>query len=254
MASSRTLLRLLDGAGSSSDDRRGHPALRFLLARRLREASEESERQRIVLEQAEAELGSAVARVLARGAVAWNAMFKGDRHMYATLEEIDQWHADLGARDPLENEWRACGAAFDQRRNHPAVLRVHRPPLPRALDRGGERRVSRLRGVEGTTARATKSKLAGIGAVPGLARGPLVMITGQERGKGEGAIIALVDVRSELSSEVYDARGIVLLSSAGSSRPSSNSRLSSASPRCSVLERGRVRHRGGHHRRARREP
>ncbi len=207
-----TLLRLVDGDGTSKEARRGHPALRWLLRRRVRQASDEAERQRGVLEKAEAELGSAVARVLARSAGGWNAMFKGDRHLHATLDEIDRWQAEPGAREALETEWRSRGVAFDRRKDQPMMARVHRPALPEqpadAVPVTGPMSIAPGR----TSSRAKVPKLAGVAAAGGIGKGPLVLLAGHEPGKGEGAIIALAEMRPELSAEVYDARGVVLLS------------------------------------------
>ncbi|HEX7669450.1 MAG TPA: PEP-utilizing enzyme, partial [Polyangiaceae bacterium] len=210
----RTLLRLVDGSASVSSasaspgDRRGHPALRWVLARRAREASEEAERQRTLLEHAEAELGGAVARVLARGAEGWNAMFKGDRHLHATLEEIDRWHQDVSFRDGLEDEWKGRRVAFDQRKEAPPVLRVHRPALPEE---------SSLEAMPASLAsgpaagRSIPPQIRGLGVAPGSAKGPAVVLTGQARSLGVGAILLVSDPRSDLCPHVFDARGIVLL-------------------------------------------
>jgi phosphohistidine swiveling domain-containing protein len=208
----RTLLRLVDGSGSGSSsaaaDRRGHPALRWVLARRVREASEEAERQRTVLEKAETELGGAVARLLARGAEGWNAMFKGDRHLHATLEEIDRWHEDLSARDALEGEWKSRRAAFDQRKDHPTVLRVHRPALP---EESPSDVMPASPAPGGASGRSIPPRIRGLGVAPGAAKGPAVPLTGQERGLGVGAILLVSDPRSDLCPHVFDARGVILL-------------------------------------------
>jgi phosphohistidine swiveling domain-containing protein len=205
----RTLLRLIDGSGTSVEERRGHPALRFLLARRVREATEEAARQRTVLEHAETELGGAVARVLALGAAAWNAMFKGDRHLHATLEEIDAWHEDLGQRDALEAQWRTRRIAFDQRKEEAIQPRVHRPALPEAQS---DSALATSLAPGGMTGRPTVPKIQGFGVVAGKAAGPAVLYTGVEREVGVGAILMLADPRTEMCPQVYDARGIILLS------------------------------------------
>jgi phosphohistidine swiveling domain-containing protein len=205
----RTLLRLIDGTGSSREERRGHPALRFLLARRVREAAAEADRQRTVLEQAEAELGSAVARVLARGAEGWNAMFKGDRHLHASLEEIDAWHVDVASRDNLEAQWKTRREAFDARKDQEMVLRVHRPDLPPEPPRQKLESVS-IPARSGS--RSLPPEMRGLGVVAGKARGPLVLLSPTSRGGSAGAIIALQDGRSEFCAHVFDARGVVLLS------------------------------------------
>jgi phosphohistidine swiveling domain-containing protein len=174
----------------------------------VREASEEAERQRTVLEQAEAELGGVVARVLARGAAGWNAMFKGDRHLHATLEEIDRWHQDIAFRDALEEEWKGRRAAFDQRKDTAVSLRVHRPPLIEELPAEaapGSRVAGR------TAGRSIPPQVRGIGVVAGSAKGPAVVLTGQERGLGVGAILLITDPRSDLCPHVFDARGVILL-------------------------------------------
>ena len=207
----RTLLRLLDGTdgtGSSRDDRRGHPALRFLLARRVREAAAEAERQRTVLESAEEELGSAVARVLARGAEGWNAMFKGDRHLHAALAELDAWHQDPAGRDALEEEWRARREAFDARKDQDTVPRVHRPELPVEPPRQKLESVS----MPVRSGRSLPPEMRGLGVVAGTARGPLVVVQNGSRGTSPGAIIALQDGRSEFCPHLFEARGVVLLS------------------------------------------
>jgi phosphohistidine swiveling domain-containing protein len=206
----RALLRLIDGTGSSPEDRRGHPALRYLLARRVREASAEAERQRTVLEKAEAELSSAVARVLARGAEGWNAMFKGDRHLHAALTEIDAWHQDVAGRDALENEWRTRREAFDARKGEATMLRVHRPEPPAEPPRQRLESVSLASG-RGPL-RSLPPEMRGLGVVAGKAQGPLVLVQGAARGASAGAIIALTDGRSEYCAHLFDARGVVLLS------------------------------------------
>ncbi len=180
------LLRVLDPPGSG--DRRGHPALRFLLARRAKECRAEAERQRTVLERAEAELGSAVARLVARGAVAWNAMFKGDRHLHASFEELDRWHADAPGRDALEAQWNARRKAFERRKDQPIAPRVHRPALAdeASLDRG-------------------------LGIVSGTATGPVVLVSGRDVRAKPGSVLVFADARAELCPHVYDAAGIVLL-------------------------------------------
>lgn len=205
----RTLLRLIDGTGSSNDERRGHPALRFLLARRVREAAAEAERQRTVLESAEEELSSAVARVLARGAEGWNAMFKGDRHLHAALADLDAWHQDPTRREALEAEWKTRREAFDSRKDQPTVPRVHRPELPAEPPR------QRLESMSIPVRSGTRSlppEMRGLGVVAGTARGPLVFLQNAARGTSAGAIIALQDGRSEFCAHLFEARGVVLLS------------------------------------------
>ncbi|HVU04825.1 MAG TPA: PEP-utilizing enzyme [Polyangiaceae bacterium] len=200
----RTLLRLVDGTSSVATDRRGHPALRFVLARRVQEAAEEAARQGDVLGRAEQELSTAVARVLARGAEGWNAMFKGDRHLHATLEEIDQFHQDVAARPALEAEWKARREAFDARKDEPTLPRVHRPKLPEEAPGPSTSR----RGTE----RSLSPQLRGVGVTPGTAAGPAVLANSADRGLGMGAILLVPDPRSELCPHVFDAKGVVLLS------------------------------------------
>jgi hypothetical protein len=129
-------------------------------------------------------------------------MFKGDRHLHATLEEIDQWHADDIARDKLENEWRGRGVTFDQRRNEPMSMRVHRPPLPETPP------VS----TSSTRSGRAPAKMSGFGVVPGVAAGPLVLIGVGEHSDTTGAIIAISDPGSAQCPDLYGARGVVLLS------------------------------------------
>jgi phosphohistidine swiveling domain-containing protein len=196
----RTLLRLVDGSSEVASDRRGHPALRFLLARRVREASEEAEKQRSVLERAETELSSAVARVLARGAEGWNAMFKGDRHLHATLEEIDRFHQDVAGREVLETEWKSRRVAFDQRKDAPTLVRVHRPALPEEARDAS------------TGTRSLPDQIRGVPVAPGKAQGPAVLAAGSDKSLGAGAILLVTDPRPDLCPQVFDASGVVLLS------------------------------------------
>jgi hypothetical protein len=196
----RVLLRLVDGSGASVEERRGHPFLRWLLVRRAQEATEEADRQLSVLSKSESELAGAFARVLARSAAGWNAMFKGDRHLHATLDEIDAWHADIGARDALEAEWKSRGTQFDQRRGDAVVYRVHRPAPPEPTAPPASAATSR-----------GPARVSGMGVVEGVAAGPLVVLGSKDGGDPRGAIVAFIDPRAELCTEVYGAAGVVLL-------------------------------------------
>lgn len=195
LAVHRWLLRAaleLTSSGKGSPDEAApslHPLLGRWFARQVAKCDRAVRETEEWLEKTEAVLAADVARLVSRGARAWNAMFMGETYRHARLEEIDRWLGDPDARGAIASEWRHRLQVFEEKEDQPPPERVHRPALVSSAGAPRE----------------------GLGLVPGTAAGKTALVGRAGAVVDDGAIVVLPEGRAEYRDVVFHAAGLVIL-------------------------------------------
>ena len=182
---------LADGATGERVPR-VHQTLRKILGQRAKSSASEGEKAGERLRNAEQPMRDFAAQLMARGATDWNAVFVGDRHLYAGFTELGLWVSDPSLREASAKVWDDEKRAFEARRLRAVPPRRVEPPPPAAM-------MSR-----------PDSALPVVGLVPGSAEGPAMAPTEYRGEPPPGCVVVVPDGRPEFALPVLRAHGLVL--------------------------------------------
>jgi phosphohistidine swiveling domain-containing protein len=186
------MIGMLSDGATGEPVPRVHAALRKILSRDARTFANQAERAKQELGEVEQPVRDFAAQIMARGATDWNAVFVGDRHLHAGVEELGRW-----ATQPLEREAIAAGwdqekREFEARRLVAVPPRLVEPPPPASLMSQAD------------------STLRVVGLVDGHAEGLAVSPSELKNAAPAGCVVVLTDGRPENAVHVVRAGGVVI--------------------------------------------